>query len=346
MTVIANDSQRSTWKVSYPRGVPILNKSVSVIIPVFNGGRFIAQAVQSALEQTVVPREIIVVNDGSFDNTLEILVRFGSRIKVISIPNGGVSNARNVGINASSCAIIAFLDADDQWYRDKLEKQLLVMQEYPEAGFCCCNYLVRNRYDDHVVNQFDQFANEGDLIFDKPLASGAFDLLLKFNFVGTCSSVVVRRSILEMTGLFNVDLKQSEDVELWFRCALVTRFVVVGTSLFEKRTHDTNLTSNFLETLQCHERVLEALSIEHGELLAKGSRLEILRSALAKTRYEIGNELYERGKHLAAFHYFYRGLYAWNVGVNRLQFLRHVCRKMVRLLTFGIVRNRAWRREI
>ncbi|CAG0941402.1 partial heptose III glucuronosyltransferase, partial [Anaerolineae bacterium] len=113
-----------------------MQRKLSVVIPVYNGEKFIGRALESVFSQTVPPDEIIVVNDGSRDGTAQKLAEFGDRIQVISIPNGGVANARNVGLKACTGDLIALLDADDIWYPDKLEKQLAVMQRYPAIGFC------------------------------------------------------------------------------------------------------------------------------------------------------------------------------------------------------------------
>lgn len=112
-----------------------MSNRISVVIPVYNGEAFIGRAIQSALDQSEKPFEIVVVNDGSKDNTAEKLAAFGSAITVISIPNGGVSNARNLGIKACHGELIAFLDADDVWYSDKLKLQLDIFDRYSEIGF-------------------------------------------------------------------------------------------------------------------------------------------------------------------------------------------------------------------
>src|SRR4051812_47467284 len=104
-----------------------MGNTVSVIIPVYNGAAFITRAIDSALQQSHRPSEIIVVNDGSTDATLDVLAPYGGRIVLISIANGGVSNARNVGIAASTGELLAFLDADDSWHPNKLQMQVAAL---------------------------------------------------------------------------------------------------------------------------------------------------------------------------------------------------------------------------
>lgn len=317
-----------------------MDAKVSVIIPVFNGEAFIARAIQSALNQTVKPYELIVVNDGSKDGTAEKLAAFGDSITVISIPNGGVANARNVGINACTGDFIAFLDADDVWYEDKLKLQLDVFERYPEVGFCCCDFITLNKNINSKINHFARFKNDNDIVFDEPLKTSALEVLVKHNFVGTCSNVIVRREVLDQVGMFNINYKQAEDYDLWLRFALVTKFVLISSALLEKKTHDTNLTNDFLETLLCHERVL--ISLKSNNLaVEKMKSLEMqYRSALAKVRYEIGNLMYEAGFYIKAFKYFFLGLSAcWTLNNLKL-FGYFFTRKLVRTLSFGLIKRR------
>jgi glycosyltransferase involved in cell wall biosynthesis len=305
--------------------------TISVVIPVFNGESFILQAVQSALDQTKLPHEVIVVNDGSTDGTLELLLGFGTRIRTISIPNGGVANARNVGILASSGAYIAFLDADDTWLDCNLETQLACLQKYPEIGFCCCDFLTFASEKGVEINHFSRFSTNHDFVFDQPLVSDAFDLLLQYNFVGTCSNVMVRRKVLDKIGLFNPSFRQAEDYDLWLRCAETTNFFISSSLLVNKRTHQANLTNNQLETLFCHEDVLLRLRT-HRRSILQGERLYKSGLALAKVRYQIGNLLFDRGEVFNAFKYFFRGV-GVKLSLNNLAlFFYYSSRKLGRLL--------------
>ena len=108
--------------------------TVSVIIPYYRASQTIARAVESALGQTVHPLEILIVDDGSPEDTAEATKQFGSSVTVIRKPNGGVASARNLGIEHAKGEWIAFLDADDYWEAVKLERQLAVSEE---VGFVC-----------------------------------------------------------------------------------------------------------------------------------------------------------------------------------------------------------------
>lgn len=108
--------------------------SVSVIIPVYNTEKYLDQAIQSVLGQTVQPDEIIIVDDGSTDNSLEVSRQFLPRIKILTQKNKGAAAARNNGINHASGHYIAFLDADDLWIENKLEQQLKYLAGHPETA--------------------------------------------------------------------------------------------------------------------------------------------------------------------------------------------------------------------
>ncbi len=317
----------------------MMNNKISVVIPVYNGEAFISKAIQSVLKQTVRPYEVIVVNDGSVDGTAEKLTLFGTRITVISIPNGGVSNARNVGIQASSGELIAFLDADDVWFEDKLERQFEVFERYPDLGFCCCDYVFLIKHSDLKINHFARFRNDDDIIFDAPLPL-PFEVLVKRNFVGTCSNVMIRKEVLNRVGLFDVNYRQAEDYDLWLRCSLVTKFILISPVLLEKKSHDDNLTNDFLETLLFHEKVLVNLQ---SNVLAKEKIAQIKHtylSALALVRYEIGNLFYEANDRIKAFKYFFIGLKTDLTPNNLKLFSIFLGRKLLRTMSFGLIKRK------
>src|SRR5678815_4002115 len=108
---------------------------VSVIIPTFNCARFLCQAINSALSQTYTDYEIIVVDDGSTDETGNLITQYGSKIVYLYQSNGGVSSARNLALSRSSGEFIAYLDADDLWYPKKKKKQVAFLDSHKECGF-------------------------------------------------------------------------------------------------------------------------------------------------------------------------------------------------------------------
>ena len=109
---------------------------VSCIVPVFNGERFLGDALDSALAQTYQPVEIIVVDDGSTDGTPSVAARYGSRITYLRQPNSGSASAKNRGVRAARGELVAFLDADDLWHPDKLARQRRRLRERPDLSLC------------------------------------------------------------------------------------------------------------------------------------------------------------------------------------------------------------------
>jgi glycosyltransferase involved in cell wall biosynthesis len=205
---------------------------VSVIIPNYNYGRFLGEAIQSALDQTVKPHEIIVVDDGSSDDSIAIAESFGDRVKVVRQLNAGVGAARNHGVRESTGEILAFLDSDDRWYPEKLEKQVALFSENPDVGIVTC-----------FMREFD--AN-GDTIsiFKQEIEGSISDRVLRFDaeIVGPGSAVVIRRDVFLATGGFDEerDLHPSEDWELFYRVTKVTRIKYVPELLVHYRNHGGN----------------------------------------------------------------------------------------------------------
>lgn len=277
--------------------------TVSVVIPAYNAEKYIAKAIESVLGQTYPVHQLIVVNDGSTDGTAAILETYRDRIDVISIPNGGVSNARNTGLKQAHGELIALLDADDLWGPEKLERQVAVFREHAGVEFTCCNYLSVDTQTQRTGNQFDYLAQSREPFFDKVLTRPV-DLLLAVNFVGTCSNVMFTRALLERVGLFDTGLRQAEDFDLWLRMALETDFYLQSTPLLEKVAHGANLTSRFDETLKFHEIVVQRFRAAHPALFDATPTLEaVYRRGLADVRYEIAGILFAKGRRGEAFSY-------------------------------------------
>lgn len=179
---------------------------VSVIIPTFNRAGKISRAISSVLCQTFRDFEIIVVDDGSVDDTAESLTKFEDNIRVIRhSENLGVSSARNSGIKASRSPLIAFLDSDDQWMPEKLEVQVGFFRENPDAVTCQTEEIwIRNGVR---VNPGKRHIKPSGYIF-KPS--------LKLCLVSP-SAVMLKRALLDEVGLFDEGLPVCEDYDLWLR---------------------------------------------------------------------------------------------------------------------------------
>lgn len=211
--------------------------SIDVIIPLYNCQKFIIDAIQSVESQTIGPAKIIVVNDGSTDNSLEVVNQYKSSIpiQVINKLNGGVSSARNTGIQASTAEFIAFLDADDEWVPDKLEQQLKVFIAQPcgVIGAVFSRFILIDE-NGHEVRQKTPFR------IDPNIRKNARSILVQANVVGSPSAVMVRRTCLDVVGYFDEKLAGGEDCDLWLRIAEISTIDYVDKELVRIRKHNHN----------------------------------------------------------------------------------------------------------
>ena len=186
--------------------------TVSTVIPAYNSAKTLPRAIESALRQSVETR-VIVVDDGSTDDTHDVLRRCGAGVRVISQKNAGAGAARSVGTKLADTDLIAYLDADDAWHPEKLERQIAVFSD-PEVGLSS------------TASQW--IDGNGDIIrISRPELHGyVTDRLILRNPIVT-SSVVVRRTFIQrMSPLFRPDLFPVEDWELWIRLSSICKVSV------------------------------------------------------------------------------------------------------------------------
>jgi glycosyltransferase involved in cell wall biosynthesis len=181
---------------------------VSVVIPTFNHARFVVQAVDSALRQTVEPADVVVVDDGSTDDTRSRLAPYFDRIRYLVQPNQGVSAARNLGVRAGRGGFVAFLDSDDVWHPRKLERQMAAFDRHADLGL-----LGTAMFEWPAA----AFPGAGDNLESTVTRVSWPDLVVR-NYLVT-SSVVVRRTLLERAGEFDTRMQGPEDRDLWLRVA-------------------------------------------------------------------------------------------------------------------------------
>lgn len=320
-----------------------MSSKISVIIPVYNGEKFIARAIDSVLKQTLPVDEIIVINDGSKDGTEKILEQYAGKIIYKTIPNGGVSNARNVGIEISCGQWVAFLDADDVWYPQKLATQFALLNRYPSVGFCCCNFRAYNSNMDQVSDHFSSYPKHVRSKLDGPLKD-PLTFLIEENFVGTASNVVVNRDVLRKSGKFDTSYRLSEDYDLWLRCALGTEFLFMSQVLLDKDTHAKNLTNNQIENCQCHNRVLKSFLELRASEVKERKLATAIGLALAAKYYQMGGLYYEQGAKNLALKCYWEGLLASFSLKNIFDFSGMMVRKLLRILSAGLISRKNFRR--
>jgi glycosyltransferase involved in cell wall biosynthesis len=235
---------------------------VSVVITCYNYGKYLVSALESALHQTCKDIEIILVNDGSTDSTDEIARLYGElpNLKYIKQNNAGQANAKNVGIRNCTGEFIAFLDADDLWSPDKLEKQMLLFDDR-EVGVVYC----RAKYFDENNDLFEYDMTSRYL---QPQRGMVTEWLFFDNFV-QFSSTVVRKECLERFGLFDETLKMGIDWDLWLRISTAYHFDFIDERLFYYRMgHSGQMSKDLSERHRCSDRIMKKFLERHPGLVS------------------------------------------------------------------------------
>ncbi len=207
---------------------------ISVIIPTYNGEKTIIETIESVLNQTFQDFELIVINDGSQDSTLEIVSCIqDSRLKVLSYPNAGLAASRNRGISQAVGEYISFIDDDDLWTPDKLEAQLKVLQDNPEAA-------VAYSWTDYI-DESSKFLRRGGY----STASGdVLAKLLVVDFLENGSNALIRRQALIEIGGFDESLPAAEDWDIFLRLAARYPFVAIPSPQILYRSSAYSMSAN------------------------------------------------------------------------------------------------------
>ncbi|MCC7355150.1 MAG: glycosyltransferase [Anaerolineae bacterium] len=199
---------------------------VSAIIPTYNCAEYIVEAIESILAQTYQDLEIIVIDDGSTDNTRQLLAPYQDRIIYLYQENQGESVARNRGIRLARGEYVAFLDADDWWVPTKLERQVAILDAQPAAVLAYSYSFAVDRDGKPVEFRGSNRLGQGEAgLFS------VFERLVFTNFIANVNTVTVRRSALWQTNLFDPAIRWGEDWDLWLQLALKGPFVFVPESL-------------------------------------------------------------------------------------------------------------------
>ena len=221
---------------------------VSVIIPTYNCAAWIAQAIESVFAQTYTNLEVIVVDDGSTDDTRARLTPWDGRIRYIVQANGGPAKARNRGIKEARGALIAFLDADDLWLPEKLMRQWECLQQSADIG------LVH-------TDTYHKYEPSAECVYLHRSRERFVNMCYPEFFLGNrvhTSTVLVTRTGLDRAGLFDESIRvpSTEDLDLWIRIAKDFAFGYVNESLVVYRHHNTNGSLDQLAMVQNEYRVL------------------------------------------------------------------------------------------
>ena len=203
-----------------------------MVIPAYNYARFLPKAIDSALRQQYLPREILVVDDGSTDETAQVVARYGPPVRYIHQSNAGLPAARNTGIRAAGCPYVAFLDADDEWLPGMLQRAMNTFAGLPESfALVACGTTF-------VDADGAELGGKCHITLE-PREVTCGDILLKTQFAP--SSVVARRSALLECGLFDPTLRSSEDRDMWVPIAARYRVHMNYDRLVLIRRHGANM---------------------------------------------------------------------------------------------------------
>jgi glycosyltransferase involved in cell wall biosynthesis len=230
------------------------SKKVSVIIATYNHGKYIKVAIDSVLAQTYRDFEVIIVDDGSTDHTRDIVASYGDSVKYLWQENQGLACARNTGIFESSSEFLAFLDADDYYARDNLEKKLDYLGINPDASWVFSDW--------QYVDEYNNFLDRGSTRFkfsNKKLTGKVFEELVYYrNFISPCS-VAIRRSILEEVGYFDPCVLCQEDLDLWLRVSLQYPIHYINEVLVFVTVHSYSLSMDFSKWVYGNALIAEKL---------------------------------------------------------------------------------------
>jgi glycosyltransferase involved in cell wall biosynthesis len=275
---------------------------VSVVIPTFNSARFLDEALQSILDQSFKDYEIIVVDDGSTDQTKQVVARYGDKIKYILQENSGPAAAKNNGIRNSSGKYIAFLDADDMWLPTKLEKQVKMFRQHPELAMVFTENVCFNEggiYKTSLVKR-SRLMN-GDVAKNIFLYSGV-----------ATPTVMVRKEIFDRVGLFEEKLYMAEDDNMWVRIAAKFKVALIDEPLVRVRTHPQRATTDKKKLFEMVQTNIHLLS-QRSEGVKE--RLEnVIPLKLSQVQFSLGYHYFENCDFKGARKAFAKGIscYRWN----------------------------------
>jgi len=225
---------------------------VSIIMPAYNAQDYIKQSIQSVVKQTYNNWELLIINDGSTDNTVSIVESFkDTRIVLFSQENSGVSRARNYGISKAKGDYIAFLDSDDLWKNNKLNVQVSYMKKHPDIVLSYTDY--------------DSFKLQNEIIKNKQLypfqIENQHDRLLVFNYIATLT-VMLKKEIFQKVDGFDISLFGPEDWDLWIRIAKIGKIAFINQKLALYREHESGISKNRKRQLEQEYKVLRRYALQ------------------------------------------------------------------------------------
>lgn len=248
---------------------------VSVVIPVYNGQKYVRETIDSVINQTYKDIEIIVVNDGSTDYTLDILKSYEDRIKIINKINRGTASALNTGINEMIGEWFKWVSADDVLFPDAIESLMNEVKTLGDKAYDCILY---TNYD--IIDENGNFIKE----FIEPnynrMPSFERNVILLDNYYGNGSSSLIHKNIFKRIGKFDEKLGNREDYEFWLRACVLNGCMLhlVFKKTVKYRVHQDQLTRKttagaFRKTQQIRQHILNQLTIDQKESYLKALKI-------------------------------------------------------------------------
>ena len=256
---------------------------VSVIIPTYNRADLLPRAIKSVLNQTFKDFELIIVDDGSTDNTKEVVKGFqkeDGRIRYIWQENsGGAAKPKNKGIKNSKGDYIAILDSDDEWLPEKLQKQLELFKNSsnPQIGFVSCHALIINE------------KNGKKLEYRIPRYKNVLKNILTHDYMGSGSGMIYKKTVFDDIGLFDEKLKTGQDWEMRIKLARKYDFDFVDEPLFKYYIHSENISG--LSDIKIRERDLEYIFQKYKKYYEQNPKIYSTKLRYDGTRYVLAREL-------------------------------------------------------
>lgn len=256
--------------------------TISIILPTYNRANLISETIRSVLNQTYANWELIVIDDGSTDETRSLVMSFkDQRIQHHFIEHtASIAMVRNEGLRKAKSEFIAFLDSDDLWKPHKLERQLSLLQSYPDTAFAFAN-----------GDQFGEGATPTPVLEDFFAGQIFLPFLLESRFIFYVPSLLFRKEVLHKIPLLDENLQSTADILFFLRLASEFKGIFTNESLVQIRKHTTNH-SNEMEPIAADEYIKMLKKLSNEERLSK-----LHHSLLAaKAYYRLGIELLRHGK--------------------------------------------------
>lgn len=275
---------------------------VSIVTPVYNGEQYLAEAIESALAQTYRNFELLIINDGSTDNSKAIITSYlnNSKIHYFEQQNAGVAAARNLALRNANGKYIGFLDQDDLWLPDKLSTQIQYLETNPEIPFVHS----RQGYIQADGTPIPDYPK--DWVYD--LHGKCFIELFKRNRIAVLT-VLVRKSVIDEIGFFNEAVSRVDDYELWLRICSRYPIGFQDNKLALYRCHDTNASHDYIKMEQAELKALKSFYNKNKQIFESIDK-KIINKRFFELHTEVANGLFwQKHNYNLSLHHYLKAIY-------------------------------------